>query len=219
MTLPSSLALPFPDRAAAAERLAQTLSARRGRHPLVVAIPRGAVPIARLVADRLGGELDVVLVRKIGAPGNPEFAVASVDESGWLYVAPHAPQAGADPDYLEREAARQLALIRQRRARYTPGRAALDARGRDVIVVDDGMATGATMRAAVHALRQQLPASLTCAVPVASREALETVRPFVDSLVCLAAPAWFEGVGQFYLDFRQVGDDEVVRALAADDGA
>lgn len=219
MIRPTPPDLPFSDRAEAGEALARALSAHAGRNPLVAAIPRGAVPMARPIADRLGGELDVVLVRKIGAPGNPEFAVGAVDESGWLYVAPHALQVGAGPDYLEREAARQLALIRERRARYTPGRAALDARGRDVIVVDDGMATGATMRAALHALRQQDPAALTCAVPVASREALQAVRPFVDSLVCLAAPAWFDGVGQFYVDFRQVGDDEVVGALAAGTGA
>lgn len=118
--MPSTRTLPFSNRTEAAERLALALSAHRGRHPLVMAIPRGAVPMARLVADRLGGTLDVVLVRKIGAPGNPEFAVASVDESGWLYVAPYALEAGANPGYLEREAARQLALIRRRRALYTP---------------------------------------------------------------------------------------------------
>lgn len=214
MSPPATPLLPFTDRNEAAERLARALSDHRGRNPLVMAIPRGAVPLARVVADRLGGELDVVLVRKIGAPGNPEFAVASVDESGWLYVAPYALQAGADPDYLEREAARQLALIRHRRALYTPGRRPADARGRDVIVVDDGMATGATMRAALHALRQHDPVSLTCAVPVASPSALADISPHADAVTCLAAPDDFAGVGQFYLDFRQVDDSEVVSALA-----
>lgn len=217
--MPSTRTLPFSNRTEAAERLALALSAHRGRHPLVMAIPRGAVPMARLVADRLGGTLDVVLVRKIGAPGNPEFAVASVDESGWLYVAPYALEAGANPGYLEREAARQLALIRRRRALYTPGRRPADARGRDVIVVDDGMATGATMRAALHALRKHDPASLTCAVPVAAPSALADISPHADAVTCLAAPDDFEGVGQFYLDFRQVEDSEVVRALAGGNGA
>ncbi|MBX3725244.1 MAG: phosphoribosyltransferase [Xanthomonadales bacterium] len=214
MPTPIAQALPFSDRIDAAEQLARALSAHRGRHPLVMAIPRGAVPMARVIADRLDGQLDVVLVRKIGAPGNPEFAVGAIDESGWLYVTPHAGRVGADQDYLRRESSRQLALIRERRARYTPGRGPVDARGRDVIVVDDGMATGATMRAAIHALRRQDPAGLTCAVPVAAPLAMGAISPHVDSLVCLAAPEWFEGVGQFYLDFRQVEDSQVTAALS-----
>lgn len=205
----------FHDRMEAGRRLAGALSAHAGSRPLVLAIPRGAVPMGRLVATALGGDFDVVLVRKIGAPFQPELAVAAVDESGWIY---RTPGLGDDPgldDYVTAEAAAQLALIRRRRARYTPGRGPADARGRVVIVVDDGLATGATMIAALHALRERQPARLICAVPVAPAETVERVRPHADEVVCLEIPASFDAVGQFYADFEQVEDDEVTALLRA----
>ena len=205
----------FEDRTDAARQLASRLAAFKGQHPLVLAIPRGAVPMGQVLADALGGELDVVLVRKLTAPGAPEFAVGAIDESGWTYLAPHAAALGADSPYLVQEQARQLQTIWQRRAQYTPIRPPIDPAGRTVIVVDDGLATGATMVAALHSLRQQAPARLVCAVPVASREALATVRPLADEVVCLQAPAGFEAVGQFYRHFPQVEDSEVVRLLQA----
>ena len=109
--------------------------------------------MGRVIADRLGGDLDVVLARKLHAPGSPEFAVGAIDETGWTYVADHAERVGADAAYLERESAIELATIRRRRADYTPGRAPIDPAGRVTIVVDDGLATGSTMIAALHALR------------------------------------------------------------------
>ncbi|RFP79324.1 phosphoribosyltransferase [Hydrogenophaga borbori] len=205
----------FHDRLDAARQLAAALAHHRGSHPLVLAIPRGAVPMAAHLAQTLGGELDIVLVRKLPAPYSNEFAVGSVDESGWVYVAPHANLAGADADYLARVRREQLAEIARRRAAYTPGRAAASARGRTVIVVDDGLATGATMLAALHAVRQRAPAHLVCAVPVGSRESVALVRPAADELVCLLTPADFQAVGQFYAHFPQVEDAEVVRALRA----
>jgi len=208
------MGLQFDTRTDAARRLAAALSAYAGRKPLVLAIPRGAVEIGAVLAERLGGELDVVLVRKLGAPGNPELAVGAVDETGWTYVAEHAAEAGAGPEYLAREIREQLALLRRRRALYTPARAPIDPGGRVVIVVDDGVATGASMIAALHAAREKQPARLVCAVPVAAVETLARLKHYADEVVCLEAPLGFQAVGQFYRDFRQVEDDEVVRLLA-----
>jgi predicted phosphoribosyltransferase len=204
----------FRDRADAARRLAQALAHLARSRPLVLAIPRGAVPMGRIVADALGGELDVVLVRKLGSPFSAEFAVGAIDESGWTYVAPYAESAGADAGYLARERERQLGKIRERRAACTPARAPIDPQGRVVVVIDDGLATGATMIAALHALAARKPARLVCAVPVAAPDSLAKVRGHCDELVCLSAPADFQAVGQFYEDFPQVEDEEVVRLLA-----
>jgi len=204
----------FQDRADAARRLAERLQSFQGQHPLVLAIPRGAVPMGRAIARQLGGELDVVLVRKLRAPFLPEVAVGAVDESGWAYATPHAERLGADAAYLAEETRTQQETLRARRAAYTPIRPPIDPAGRCVIVVDDGLATGATMVAALHGLRARHPARLVCAVPVASREALALVRPLADEVVCLEAPPDFEAVGQYYRDFTQVEDDEVIRLLA-----
>jgi predicted phosphoribosyltransferase len=204
----------FESRLDAARRLAAALGAYQGRNPLVLAIPRGAVAMGAEIARLLEGELDVVLVKKLHAPGSPEFAVGAVDESGWTYVAPYAASAGADEAYLAREKDAELALLRRRRAQYTPARASADPAGRIAIVVDDGIATGASMIAALHAVRAKRPARLVCAVPVAPAESLESIRPYADELVCLETPEAFMAVGQFYRHFEQVEDEEVVALLA-----
>jgi len=205
----------FRNRAEAAQKLADRLSVYKGKNPLVLAIPRGAVPMARILADVLGGELDVVLVRKLGAPMNPELAVGSVDESGWAYVADYAASTGADAAYIEGEKQRQLEVMRKRRAQYTAARAPIDPAGRIVIVVDDGLATGATMISALHALRAKLPAKLIAAVPVSPPDTLRKVEKLSDETICLEAPEYFMAVGQFYAEFPQVEDDEVIALLRA----
>ncbi|MGE0356021.1 MAG: phosphoribosyltransferase [Burkholderiales bacterium] len=206
--------MPFEDRADAAQRLAEALAKYRGKKPLVLAIPRGAVPMGRALAEALGGDFDVVLVRKLGSPGNPEFAVGAVDESGWTYVADYAGEVGASRAYLAGETATQLATMRARRAAYTPARPPIDPAGRIAIVVDDGLATGATMVAALHSVRSRHPARLVCAVPVASADSLARVRPYADEVACLETPAGFGAVSEFYRHFPQVEDAEVIAALA-----
>ena len=203
----------FSDRIEAAHRLVRVLAKFRGRRPLIAAIPRGAVLMGEILARELEGDLDVVLVRKLPAPYNPEFAIGSVAESGWTYVASYAEEAGGTADYIDREKTFQLGVIRKRRSRYTPLRPSIDPAGRLVIVVDDGLATGATMIAALHSLRSQKPAWLVCAVPVASSETLEQVRPYADEVVCLETPESFHAVGEFYSNFPQVADGEVEAIL------
>lgn len=202
----------FRDRLDAGRRLGEALAGWRGSRPLVLAIPRGAVPMAAVVADALDGELDVVLVHKLGLPWNPEYAVGAIDESGWSFV---SDPAHGDPGGLEAEKKHRLAQLRERRALYSPGRPPADAHDRVAIIVDDGLATGATMIAALHAVRSQGPRRLICAVPVAAPESLARVQALADEVVCLFAPQDFRAVGQFYCDFDQVEDAEVVACLRA----
>lgn len=208
----------FQDRQEAARLLAKRLAPYRSDHPLVLAIPRGAVPMAKHVAESLHGEFDVVLVRKLRAPHQPELAIGSIDESGWSYIADHAASTGADREYIESEKTAQMQTLRKRRAQYTPIRPPIDPAGRTVIVIDDGLATGATMIAALHSLRARGPARLICAVPVAPPETLAKVADLADEVICLETPDFFQAVGQFYQYFPQVEDEEVIQMLKASQG-
>jgi putative phosphoribosyl transferase len=205
----------FVSRDQAAALLAQALINYKGRDPLILAIPRGAVPMGRIIAAQLEGELDIVLTHKLCAPMDPEYAIGAIDESGWVYIAPAAASAGINPSYLEQEKERQLESLKQRRIRFKSGKKPAVVKGRIAIVIDDGLATGATMIAALHAIRAREPAKLICAVPVAPPDTLDRVAQVADEVICLQTPDYFRSVGQFYRDFPQVEEDEVVRILSA----
>lgn len=200
----------FHDRLDAADQLGAKLQVYAEAHPLILGIPRGAVVMARHIANVLHGDLDVVLVRKIGAPDNPEYAVGSVDESG--HVTETAPGI-VDAGYLDAKAAEELRVIRDRRALYTPVRPSIECKGRTVIIVDDGIATGTTMLAAVHAIRARTPERIIVAAPVIAPDTMPKLRDAADDVVYLDAPEDFMAVAQFYDDFPQVTDEEVVEML------
>jgi len=209
----------FADRDEAGEALAERLLGLHLPEPIVVlALPRGGVPVGAVVARALRAPLDLVLVRKIGAPWQPELAVAAVVEGDppEIVVDDEVRRSmGVDAEFIETQAQRELLEIARRRHVYLQGRAPVDVRGRTVIVVDDGIATGTTMRAALKALRKRHPARLVLAVPVAPTDTLEAMRREVDQVVCLEQPSAFHAVGEHYVDFHQVGDSEVIAALDA----
>ena len=204
----------FRNRADAAEKLAEKLMMYQGENPIILAVPRGAVPMAKIIAKRLGGSYDLVLVRKLRAPIYKELAIGSVDESGWTYISDLAASVGADSDYIASERQTQVDVIHQRRLQYTPLRPPIDPCGRIVIVVDDGLATGATMISALHGLRSRKPSKLICAVPVSPVETLYKIAEFADEVVCLETSAEFQSVGEFYEEFPQINDEEVIKLLS-----
>jgi predicted phosphoribosyltransferase/dienelactone hydrolase len=207
----------FTDRADAGRKLARALLHLKSANPVVLALPRGGVPVGFEVAKALDAPLDVVLVRKIGAPGQPELGLGAVVD-------------GADPQivvneelveivrpgrrYVEEESKRQLAEIERRRALYRPGRAPISVEGRTVIVVDDGIATGGTMKAVLQALARTGAARLVLAVPVAPADSLDELSGLADEVVCLMTPEPFYAVGAHYRDFTQTTDEEVIDLLA-----
>jgi predicted phosphoribosyltransferase len=203
----------FESREQAAQLLALRLAAYRGRSPLVLGIPRGAVVMACIIARELGGEVDVALVHKLRAPRQPELAIGAVDEAGNISLEPFAAEAGANDRYLAAERDQQLAALRLRRAAYTPGRGAIDPRERVLIVVDDGIATGATMAAALRSLREKGPERLVAAAAVASAEAVTRLRRLADEVAVLEVPDELDAVSLWFERFPQVDDAEVVTLL------
>jgi len=206
----------FTNRASAGRLLGERLIHLRGQHPLVLGIPRGGVPVAAPVASALDGDLDVLLVRKLRTPGAPEVAMGAIDELGHVLRLPHDADQARDPQSKadwDAEVATQAAAIRTRRQLLSGVRPPAVLRGRLVILVDDGVATGATMRAAVDAAKRQGASRVIVALPVAAADALEGLDRVADEVVCLHVPAWFTGVGAFYDDFGEVSDAEVVALL------
>ena len=202
----------FANREEAATLLAARLMTERGKNPLVLGVPRGAMPMARIIADALGGELDVVLVRKLRAPGQPELAIGAVDETRAVLKGNYFDI--ASDEYLRGEIRTQQEILRTRRELYTRTQPAIDPAGRVVIIVDDGMATGSSMLAAIACVRARKPRRLVVAIGVAPPGTLERIRAEADEVICLYAPADFYAVGQFFEDFSEVTDEMVVTALS-----
>ena len=217
----------FADRTEAGRRLAEQLQRFKDQHPVVLALPRGGVPVAYEVAKALEAPLDLVLVRKIGAPFQPELAIGAVvdgERPELVLNRDLIAEYGIPESYVASERLRQLAEIERRRQLYFAGRARAPVRDRTAIVIDDGIATGATMEAALLATRRAGPKRLVLAAPVAPPDTIERLRPEVDEVICLIVPAFLGAIGSFYRDFRQLGDDEVVELLQqaaqwADSGA
>lgn len=208
--------LVFADRAEAGRLLADHIAPRGYRDAIILALPRGGVPVAFEIARRLDVPLDLALVRKIGAPGNPEVALAAVADGEGASVVVNEDilrLTGASEAYLQAEATRELAEIERRRRVYLGDRPRPDPRDRTVIIVDDGLATGATARVAIKALRRQGAARIVLAVPVAPPDTAALLRGEVDELFCLSEPEPFRGVGAAYRDFHQLTDAEVVDVL------
>jgi len=205
--------LPFANREKAAYELVKALGHYKGQNPLVLAIPRGAVPMGAIIATELRGDLDVVLVRKIGAPGNAELAIGAIDEEGHIELNTIAHLLRVSEHYIQEASAKELAKIRERRAQYTPVHRVVSAENRVVIIVDDGIATGATMLTAIHATQRKKPKKVVVAAAVASMEAAQRLQEAADETVFLAIPPDFGAVGAYFIDFRQVEDDEVITIL------
>jgi hypothetical protein len=204
----------FRNREDAAHQLAQRLKGRQLHDPLVLAIPRGGVVTGAVLARELSAELDVVLSRKLRAPMQPELAIGAIAEDGQVYLNHHVEEFLDElKDYLAEERRHQLDEIARRQKLFRGDRPPAPIAGRSVIVTDDGIATGSTMIAALHAVKAEKPRELIVAVPVASPDRLDEVRRHCDDVVCLLSPEEFWAVGQFYRDFTQVEDEEVMDLL------
>lgn len=204
----------FQDREDAGRRLAERLKNLELRDPVVLGIPRGGVIIAAALARELGGELDVILVRKLRAPAQPELAIGAISEEGDVMLNPFAEMVpGFSDDYVQGERQERLEELSQRAELFREVRPPAQLTGRSVILTDDGIATGSTMLAAIEVVRSKNPHEIILAVPVAPPDRLEEIARHCDRTICLQTPASFIAIGQFYEQFEQVEDDEVRELL------
>ena len=204
----------FHDRVDAGKKLADKLSQYLSKDVVVLAIPRGGVVVGFEVAGDLGAPLSVIIPRKIGAPGNPELAIGAVTEEGDTYIDSIIVKSlGVTQSYIDEVKQLEVEEIKRRMKTYLGDRQRPELKGKTVILVDDGIATGATMKAAIRTLRRHGPAEVIVAVPVAPPETVERLKELADSVVCLETPSFFYAIGQFYREFDQVGDAEVIRLL------
>ena len=204
------------DRYEAGRRLGQRLRGYEHRRPVVVALPRGGVPVGYEVARALNAPMDVLVVRKLGCPGQPELAIGAISNGRYLEILMNeglCQEMTVPSKYIEREIEAKIREIRAMEGAYRNHRPAIGLAGRTVIVVDDGIATGATMRVAVRRIRREKPEKIIVATPVASEEAVETMRKEVDEIVCLGIPKRFIAVGGYYRDFQPVSNEEVSELL------
>ncbi|MBI5265076.1 MAG: phosphoribosyltransferase [Bradyrhizobium sp.] len=206
----------FQDRNDAGRTLAGALEKYKIRHPVILALPRGGVPVAAEVAESLDAPLDLVIVRKVGVPVQPELAMGAVVDGAEPIVVRNEDVievSGVSQREFDHVCKHELAEIDRRRQHYLRGRDRSEIKDRVAIVIDDGIATGATMLAALRALRKRAPRELVLAVPVAAFETLEKLHPEVDAIVCLETPRDLGAIGYFYRDFEQVSDEEVIATL------
>lgn len=205
---------PFSDRLEAGRRLASELAKYRDKNAVVLGIPRGGVVVAAEIAEALHGDLDIVLAHKLGAPMNPELAIGAVCEDGEIFINRSiASYVGATNDYIESEKNSQLEVIGRRVEQCRRVLGKTDLAGRIVIVTDDGIATGATMEAALWAVRQEKPKQLIAALPVGPDDSLHAIAEYADETLCLRSPSYFGALGSFYLRFEQVEDFEMLEIL------
>jgi predicted phosphoribosyltransferase len=202
----------FTDRADAGRKLAAVLMEHRGEPVVVFALPRGGVVLGVEIARCLRAPLDLIVVRKIGHPESPEYAIGAITEDGDVVLNREEART-LDPGWIAATAEEELREARRRRAVFLRDRPAISAKGKIAIVVDDGLATGLTMEAGIHQLKKQHPLKVIVAVPVASAVTINRLRPEVDEIVVLHTPAVFGAVGAFYADFRQLSDDEVIALM------
>jgi predicted phosphoribosyltransferase len=205
----------FEDRRAAGRALVPALQRFDLDDPIILGLPRGGVPLAYEIAVALRAPLDTIVVRKLGVPSQPELAFGAIASGGVRVINDDVLLSfgGLDDDSIEQIAGREMKELRRREQAYRLDRPYPDLAGKDVVLVDDGLATGATMRAAAEAVRTRSPSSVVVAVPVGSKSAVAGVAAIVDRVICLESPASFYAVGQFYSDFRQTSDDEVRELL------
>jgi len=208
----------FRDRKEAGQLLAEELSGLKGKETVVLGIPRGGMIIAYEICLFLNAQLDVMLSRKIGAPNNPELAIGAISEEGRLFINEDlALRIGADKSYIEAEKEKQLIEIRKKVKFFRQEKPKLSLKGKNVVLTDDGIATGSTMQAAILSVQKESPKKITVAVPVASLDSGEFLERFADEVIILRVPDYLGAISGFYLDFSQVEDSEVLKILKFSD--